>query len=580
MFALQFLQEIRSVETYRSFRTKIECMILEYVKPRLARDRPNVVALTEDVGLMTLATGSRGEAARALASDPDAPSCEFEPVPCGIAGVIVAIQTGYDDVITEYRSRFPDMPAVGATFVAGTDTFGRGWMQTFSDMAKRYDVYILGSNNQAPFRESVDPAEVAKFADPDVPKAKTAFVATDDAAYNEVFMWAPEQVTDEGPRPLRNVVAQNKKVPLTEIEKVMQLEPGPATGPDAVENVRPYELPGSKARISFATSLPAFVYDGGPVTPFAEAPPAGIDPCSDTSKYYMYCLDELGTNLVMQDEANPGRWATRAGGEWQPLEWMSSTWRAAADPTVSFDYNVTPHMVGNLADLPFDGQTAITQRGLGADAPSGAGLQLRRRLEVPRARTPRSTASTPVRRPSSSASRRGSAPMPRARSCAPPVRRWRPRRASRARTAMSRRPSSPICRSRPTRTGPFCNGGSVPVAGSCANLKVGTSFADSLNGLREGDRIKALRGADAIRGRAGEDCLGGGGGDDRVEGGGRRDRIDGGHGEDLLLGDAGGDRITAAGDGSRDVVRCGAGKDTAIVDRGDRVSGCERVRRS
>jgi hypothetical protein len=33
------------------------------------------------------------------------------------------------------------------------------------------------------------------------------------------------------------------------------------------------------------------------------------------------------------------------------------------EPTVSFDYNVTPHMVGNLADLAFDGQTAITQRG-------------------------------------------------------------------------------------------------------------------------------------------------------------------------------------------------------------------------
>ena len=43
---------------------------------------------------------------------------------------------------------------------------------------------------------------------------------------------------------------------------------------------------------------------------------------------------------------------------------MSSTWRSSTDPTVDFDYNVTPHMVGNLADLVFDGQTAITQRGL------------------------------------------------------------------------------------------------------------------------------------------------------------------------------------------------------------------------
>ena len=62
------------------------------------------------------------------------------------------------------------------------------------------------------------------------------------------------------------------------------------------------------------------------------------------------------------------QWKRRSDGDgiekWQPLSWMTSTWRAASDPTVSFDYNVTPHLVGNLADLTFDGQTAITQRGL------------------------------------------------------------------------------------------------------------------------------------------------------------------------------------------------------------------------
>jgi hypothetical protein len=81
----------------------------------------------------------------------------------------------------------------------------------------------------------------------------------------------------------------------------------------------------------------------------------------------MRCLDKLGANVVMQDEANPGQWTGEDGDgieKWQPLSWMTSTWRAAADPSVSFDYNVTPHLVGNLADLPFDGQTAITQRGL------------------------------------------------------------------------------------------------------------------------------------------------------------------------------------------------------------------------
>jgi len=42
---------------------------------------------------------------------------------------------------------------------------------------------------------------------------------------------------------------------------------------------------------------------------------------------------------------------------------MGSTWRAVADPTVRFRYNVTPMMTGNLFDLVFDGQSAITGRG-------------------------------------------------------------------------------------------------------------------------------------------------------------------------------------------------------------------------
>jgi hypothetical protein len=73
-------------------------------------------------------------------------------------------------------------------------------------------------------------------------------------------------------------------------------------------------------------------------------------------------MDAQGVDLVVQDEANPGRWAAYNPGGWQPLEWMSSTWRAVADPTVRFRYNVTPHLVGNLLDLPFDGQSAITSR--------------------------------------------------------------------------------------------------------------------------------------------------------------------------------------------------------------------------
>ena len=82
-------------------------------------------------------------------------------------------------------------------------------------------------------------------------------------------MWGPRDVRRDGPPMLRNVVARNKKVPLTPIEQTLQLTPGPSTGPAAVDNVRPYRIPGTQARISFATSLPAFVYGD---------PPPGVDP--------------------------------------------------------------------------------------------------------------------------------------------------------------------------------------------------------------------------------------------------------------------------------------------------------------
>src|SRR5207249_2544621 len=79
VFAMQPKQEIRHVVSYASYRAKIECMIRDYVVPNLAHGRPNLVVFNEDVGLATIATGSRGAATRAIADNPLAhPSCEPE----------------------------------------------------------------------------------------------------------------------------------------------------------------------------------------------------------------------------------------------------------------------------------------------------------------------------------------------------------------------------------------------------------------------------------------------------------------------------------------------------------------------
>ncbi len=356
IFAMQFKQEVRNVTTYGAFRKKIECMIRQYVLPHLARHRPNVVAFSEDVGLMTLGTGSRGAVARATIANPDSvPSCEGKPAPCVAAVALGQITAAYSQQVAAYRARFPDMGSIAQSFVAPTDTFARGWMQTFSDMARRYDIYVLGSNTQAPFRESRDPSEIQTFGDPDIPNAESVYVATAPEVYNEVFLWGPHTVSREGPLPLRNVVATNRKVPLTPFEEALQISNGPSGGPDGRANLRPFHVPHSPARIGFATSLPAFQFGYD----FGERPP-DVRPCTDIAAYYMRCLSKLGTNVVIQDEANNGRWAGTGGqGAWQPLEWMGSSWRDVTDDGVRIQYNVTPFMVGNLADLIFDGQSSI-----------------------------------------------------------------------------------------------------------------------------------------------------------------------------------------------------------------------------
>jgi hypothetical protein len=356
---MQFKQDLANVTTYARFRTKIDCLLREYVLPHLAAHRPNIVVFNEDVGLMTLAVGTRGRAAREAFGRSNSPSCESQGEPCATLAALGAVTAAYSPQITDYEARFGGaLHSPVAGFVGATDTVVRAFAQTFSAEARRYHIYLVGSMDLPPFRQSSRPADVAAFRDPDYPRPRFVYVATRPQVYNEVFMWGPRDVRRRGPKVLRNVVAHNLKVPLTPLEQEIGFTPGPGHGRAAVANLRPYALPGTRARIGFATSLPAFAYG---------APRPGTNPCSDTSLYYMRCLNRLKANLVIQDEANPGRWTGPDGSskeQWQPLSWMLSTYRTASDSSVRFDYNVTAMMVGNLADLAFDGQTAITQRGL------------------------------------------------------------------------------------------------------------------------------------------------------------------------------------------------------------------------
>jgi Ca2+-binding RTX toxin-like protein len=114
----------------------------------------------------------------------------------------------------------------------------------------------------------------------------------------------------------------------------------------------------------------------------------------------------------------------------------------------------------------------------------------------------------------------------------------------------------------------------------------GGTGEDILLGDAGADTIRGRGGDDEARGGSGRDTVRGGPGDDRLYGDAGADRLDGGTGADRLFPQAGADRVTAgpgadrvsAADGTRDRIACGSGTDTAVLDRRDRASSCERRR--
>jgi Ca2+-binding RTX toxin-like protein len=123
--------------------------------------------------------------------------------------------------------------------------------------------------------------------------------------------------------------------------------------------------------------------------------------------------------------------------------------------------------------------------------------------------------------------------------------------------------------------------------GGCKNALQGTNNPDTLTGGGSGDIIFGYGADDRLRGSGGHDCLLGGRGGDTLQGDTGDDRLTGGSGADVLVGgpgtnayDAGrGNDVVNAANHRIELIRCGAGKDRARVDRRDRVIGCERVTR-
>jgi hypothetical protein len=356
VFAIQFAQDPAGMSRAGDYQHAVDCAIRTEVLPHLAHGRPNLVVFDEDVGLETIAIGPRGARARSLLRQGN-PSCHGTAL-CPTLATLTAIDAGYAPALSYLGTRYPQLGTrLGRGFVAATDEFVRVFMTTMAGAARRYGLYVIASNTQAPFRLTRDPAAITALADPGARRPRSVYAPTAGVAYDQTFVWGPHATHRGRPAPLANLIADNDKVPLTAFELELGFAPGPSGGAAARANLRPVTVPGTGARLGLATSLPAFTYGG-----------RTSRPCADVALTYVRCLSALGANVLIQADANDGQWTGGDGADpaekWQPLSWMGSAYRAVSDPGVRFAYAVNPFMVGNLADTPFDGQSAILQRGL------------------------------------------------------------------------------------------------------------------------------------------------------------------------------------------------------------------------
>ena len=292
--------------------------LMELVAPDLAGEHDNLVVFGEDVGLPAAFLGGRGAEARAQDS---------------ALAAFLAVATAYQPIVEHYTAAHPDISFNRAITLALTDTMARAFFGTFPALAEEYGVYLSACSLLPPVVTSDDSADIAFFGDPEVPDAAFVYLPEGTEVFNVCYLWGPDGAE----------LGASRKVNLVDLEGPDMLDLASAS----LDQVQAFDLP--FGRVGVAISLDAFVPS------------------------YVARLEALGVQIVLQNDANPGRWAITQersdhlgpaeGLIWQPEEWRDSTIRMVEHADYpSLQFNVCPMIVGNLFDIAFDGQSSITAR--------------------------------------------------------------------------------------------------------------------------------------------------------------------------------------------------------------------------
>ncbi|MFO7942451.1 MAG: nitrilase-related carbon-nitrogen hydrolase, partial [Bacillota bacterium] len=282
-------------ETYSSreaFREKIFAE-MERADAEVSLGEDTLVAFPEDVGMLTVLFGQGDVLA------------EANGLADGMERVIRSnlISVGYHKF--RYGVSWPR-----AVFMAFGDRMGEAYFEIFSEVADRYDVYLVAGST------ALSDATLRRFVPDDVPGAGDWKGGSDArSVYNVSALFGPGG----------EVLGIQRKVNLIDLE-----------GPEGLD-------------------LSAASRDelGTVATPLGEI---GIAICLDA--FDSGVLDQLeDADILVQPSANPGPWE-----RWQQEEWLESSWSAVVRQE-RFDVAVNPMLTGQILDVGFFGQSSIIAGG-------------------------------------------------------------------------------------------------------------------------------------------------------------------------------------------------------------------------
>ena len=318
------------MQTRQTYHDKLFALADQGVASHLRSDGRNLVVWPEDLGLWAALTGSRAADARASGS---------------LVGAVATLFTTYAPQSSYYGTKYPAVaqrfPPIRQLALELTDTFGRTAIETFSEMASKYHVWleagvnmtqswtVVCNTDEHPPQQACDerdPAKVALLGDPEDPRGYV-YEATSPDVSNMALLFGPDGklVTKQ----VKTYITPSEVGQAEGVVAALDLVPGSITsGLSAVKT--------PLGTLGFVTSKDAWM-------------PDVVDR-----------LEEAGVDLLLQPEFFSGDVATTSG------PWAADTLKASGYSDVQrhpgFSAMVLPSAVGAVFDFTADEQSHIAER--------------------------------------------------------------------------------------------------------------------------------------------------------------------------------------------------------------------------